>query len=361
MNASIITTFRCNAHCHMCNIWKHPSNKDEEVLPETLDRLPNGLGRINFTGGEPMLRDDVEELIRVLYPKCKTIEVSTNGYYTDRIVRLAEKFPRIMIRISVEGLPRLNDKLRGLKDGFDHALRTMLELKKTKVKDIGFSIVISDRNAADLITLYELSSELGVEFAQATMHNSWYFHKHDNAITDRDIVAKQMQKFLAALLTSRRQSPFLRVKDWLRAYFNTRLYQYALSGTSGQWDCSAGTDLFFLDPQGNVLPCNGSDEKWIMGNINDQPFWEIWHSERAQQIRQTVAACPKDCAFIHTSRFAMLRNPLKVFTWIARNKWRAHWGLPVDPGSNFPPASPDDLQHIPIIERDKSRKPVIKQ
>ncbi len=360
MNASIITTFRCNAHCHMCNIWKNPTKPAEEISPEILARLPNGLGRINFTGGEPMLRDDAEELVRVLYPKCRKLEISTNGYYTDRLVRLAEKFPRVMIRVSLEGLPRLNDKLRGVKDGFDHALRTILELKKTNVKDIGFSIVICDRNAPDLVTLYDLATELDVEFAQSTMHNSWYFHTATNAINDRDIVAEQMQKFLAALLTSRRRSVSLRAKDWFRAYFNTRLYQYALSGTSGQQDCSAGTDLFFVDPQGNVLPCNGSDERWIMGNLNDQPFGEIWHSERARHIREKVTACPKDCAFIGTARFAMLRNPFKVLHWIARNKWRAHRGLPVDPGSEFPPTSPDTLQHIPVIEREESRKLVIK-
>ena len=44
----------------------------------------------------------------------------------------------------------LNDSKRGTTNGFDHALRTMLELKKTKCKNIGFSVVISPDNYKDL-------------------------------------------------------------------------------------------------------------------------------------------------------------------------------------------------------------------
>ena len=79
------------------------------------------------------------------------MELSTNGYNTETIVALAKKYPNILIRISLEGLPMLNDSKRGTTNGFDHALRTMLELKKTKCKNIGISVVISPDNYKDLI------------------------------------------------------------------------------------------------------------------------------------------------------------------------------------------------------------------
>ena len=91
------------------------------------------------------------------------MELSTNGYNTDTIVSLARKYPHILIRVSVEGLPHINDNKRGLKDGFDHALRTMLELKKTPCRNIGFSVVISPDNYSDLVSLYELCVALDVE------------------------------------------------------------------------------------------------------------------------------------------------------------------------------------------------------
>ncbi|MEE8576327.1 MAG: radical SAM protein [candidate division Zixibacteria bacterium] len=101
MNASVITTYRCNAKCHMCNIWKFPTDIEEELTPDIIAKLPGGLGRINLTGGEPTLREDIDELVGILYKKCQKVEISTNGYYTDTLVRLAEKYPVIMIGVSL--------------------------------------------------------------------------------------------------------------------------------------------------------------------------------------------------------------------------------------------------------------------
>src|SRR3972149_10232964 len=183
VQASLITTFRCNAKCKMCEIWKHPTKSTEELDVKYYEKLPDGL-RINITGGEPTLRNDIEEIFRILYPRAYLLELSTNGYFTDKIVHLAEKYSNILIRVSVEGLPALNDKLRGIPNGFDHALRTIMELKKTKCRNIGFSVVISPQTVSNLLQLYELCCYLGVDFGNSTIHNSWYFHKDDNVIRD---------------------------------------------------------------------------------------------------------------------------------------------------------------------------------
>ncbi|MBD3246215.1 MAG: radical SAM protein, partial [Candidatus Omnitrophica bacterium] len=219
VQASIITTFRCNARCRMCEIWKHPTSPAEELAPEYLEKLPAGL-RINITGGEPLLRDDIDEIFARLYPKASLLELSTNGFFTDKIVRLAEKYPRILIRVSVEGLPERNDSLRGIKNGFDRALKTVLKLRKTKCRNIGFSIVISDQNIDDLLYVYELCAALGVELGNSVMHNSWYFHTSENAVCEKGKAVQKEKEFIKALLTSRRQGLKAKLKDYGRAYFN---------------------------------------------------------------------------------------------------------------------------------------------
>ena len=177
MECAVITTYRCNARCQMCNSWKSPSKPSEEFDPKILEKIPGGMKRLNITGGEPLLRQDLLKIVEILRKKTGRLEISTNGYFTDKIIDIARKFPDITIRISVEGLPEKNDMLRGIKNGFDHALRTLLELKNLGVKDIGFAIVISHNNISELLTLYELTAGLDVEFSQSTMHNSFYFHK----------------------------------------------------------------------------------------------------------------------------------------------------------------------------------------
>lgn len=165
LNGCVIATFRCNAACHMCNIWQHPSDPEDELPPRYYERLPGGLGRINLTGGEPLLRDDIEDIVEILSRKCRLVEISTNGFYTDRILRLAHRFPQVMVRVSLEGLPALNDKLHGTRDGFDHALRTMLGLMESPAESIGFSVVVTDRNADDLVTLYDCAPPSGWSWA----------------------------------------------------------------------------------------------------------------------------------------------------------------------------------------------------
>lgn len=323
MNACVISTFRCNAKCHMCDIWKYPTKRDDELAPEVIEKLPDGLGRVNLTGGEPMLREDIEEFVKILSRKAQLVEISTNGFFTDRIIGIAEKYPsKVMFRISIEGLPKLNDELRGLKNGFDHALRTVLALKKTKVKDYGFSIVICDKSAPDLISAYQLSSQLGVEFGNSTMHNSWYFHKHDNALYDRDLAIATEKRFIEALLASDRADLKMRVKDWLRAYFNLNILHHLEDKGNIMANCCAGRDLFFVDPRGNVLPCNGSQDPWIMGNLKEQSWDEIWNGSQAEAVRKTVDGCDRSCAFIGTARFDMKRRPWKPISWIVKNKLR---------------------------------------
>lgn len=322
MNGCVITTFRCNAKCHMCNIWQHQTDSSEELPAEYYRKVPDGLGRLNITGGEPMLRDDIEDIVEILYPKAKVIEISTNGFYTERILSIAHRFPNVMFRVSLEGLPALNDRLRGTKDGFDHALRTMLGLIDSPAKDIGFSVVICDKNAEDLVTLYRLCVALDVEFGNSVMHNSWYFHKEDNAIRELDVALDKEREFIRALLTSRRSTVRMRIKDYLRAYFNLNILNHLEEKPNIMSGCTAGTDLFFVDPWGNVSPCNGSSDEWVMGNLRDKSFEEIWSSAEAEAARQCVASCDRSCAFIGTARFDMLRHPLKPLLWIADSKAR---------------------------------------
>ena len=325
IQGSLITTFRCNAQCNMCNIWKFQTNPNEEIDASYYENLPAGL-RINITGGEPTLRRDIDKIFEILYPKSRLLELSTNGYNTAKIVELANKYPNILIRVSVEGLPKINDAKRGIKDGFDHALRTMLELKKTKCKNIGFSVVISPDNYEDLLYLYDLCVALDVELGNSAVHNSWYFHKEDNQI-ESEKALEQHEKFVKALLTSKRRHLKDRLKDYGRAYFNRSIHR-RLRGDTDEYrpPCGALSDFFFIDPWGNVTPCNGSSEEWKIGNIKEDSLENILASDKAREAMEKVRNCKRNCTFIVTERHDMVRRPWVPIMWILKNKWRIRKG-----------------------------------
>lgn len=311
MDALIGITYRCNARCYMCNTWQYPTNPGDEIKPSHLEKLPNNLDFVNITGGEPFIREDIDEFVRVLSRKTKRIVVSTNGYFTERIIALAEKFPKIGVRVSIEGLSLTNDKLRGIKEGFDKGLKTLLLLKDMGHKDIGFGITISDTNYNDLVPLYLLSEQLGFEFATAVTHNSYYFHKQDNRLEHINEISSALEELINRLLRSNR------AKNWFRAYFNHGLIGF-VNGKSRLLPCEAGTVLIYIDPFGEVHPCNVLEES--MGNIKEKNWDEIWNSENAMKIRQNVAHCGKNCWMIGSVSPIMKRKILAPALWVMKNK-----------------------------------------
>ena len=151
----IIVTYRCPMQCQMCNIWQNPTDKDKEITPAEIEKLPK-VKFINITGGEPFIREDLEEIVEVAFRKSPRVVISTSGWFEKRTIHLAEKFPNIGIRISIEGLSQKNDELRGRQGGFDRGIRTLLRLKEMGIKDIGFGITVSDSNSTDMLSLYRL-------------------------------------------------------------------------------------------------------------------------------------------------------------------------------------------------------------
>ena len=185
----IIVTYRCPMQCQMCDIWKNPTQKDKEITLAEIEKLPS-VKFINITGGEPFVREDLEDIIEIAFHKSPRVVISTSGWFEERIIKIAKRFPNIGIRISIEGLSQKNDELRGRQGGFDKGLRTLLRLKEIGVKDIGFGITVSNHNSADMLSLYQLSKSLGLDVATATFHNSYYFHKEDNYIINKKEVCK---------------------------------------------------------------------------------------------------------------------------------------------------------------------------
>ena len=313
LNGTVIVTYRCNARCTMCNRYKAPSKPEEEITIETIKKLPQ-MYFTNITGGEPFIREDLADIVRELYKQSDRIVISTNGFFTDRIIKLCEEFPNVGIRISIEGLEETNNKIRGLEDGYNKGYSTLKKLVEMKHPDVGFGMTVQDLNAKDLVPLYEKSNELNMEFATASLHNSFYFVEAKNIIKDRLMVGKEFEKLINELLKS--NSP----KKWFRAYFNHGLINY-IFGQKRLLPCDMAFDTFFIDPYGDVMPCNGTKEKEVMGNLNNQTWNELWNSEQAEKVRNKVRHCDRQCWMIGSVSPAMHKYIWKPSWWVIKHKF----------------------------------------
>ena len=324
MDLTVISTYRCDSKCSMCHIWKNPTLPDEEVSLRALEKLPNDIDNCNVSGGEPTLRKDLADMVDILYPKSRIMEISTNGLHTEVLEPIVRKYPDIKIRFSLEGFEATNNLIRGEENGFQTKVEGMKKLIKCGGKDLGFGAVIQDENIDELAELYKFCKKLGIEFATSALHNAFQFHKGDNYFLYRVRVARKLETLITEQLRSNS------VKNWFRAYLNLGLIEKIL-GHDRLIPCIAGSGFVFVDPWSDVYACNVRPDL-LMGNLQDQSWDEIWNGETADRIRQEVAACTQNCWMVTTARTAMRTKlvpslpKIEVLRWVVLNKLKLTLG-----------------------------------
>lgn len=328
MDVGVILTYRCNSKCSMCHIWQNPSLPAEEVSLATLDKIPRGIDYLNLTGGEPTLRQDLCEIVDLLYPKAMKLEISSNGLHAERLEPIIQKYPDIKIRFSLEGMGEASDLIRGEKDGFETKTRGLLRLKEIGGTDLGFATTIQDDNAAQLAELFRLATQNGFELATSALHNGFQFHKSDNVPYDRLRVARAIESLIVAMLKTNN------VKNWFRAYLNLGLIAKVL-GHDRLLPCTAATDFVFIDPWADLFACNVRPDLKL-GNLETQSWDELLNGARANEIRNQVAACRQNCWMVGSAKTAMrhpkfARLPRRApLMWVIENKLRVTLGQPID-------------------------------
>jgi Fe-coproporphyrin III synthase len=311
MDGILAVTYRCNSRCVMCHTWKHPSKREDEIQAKDLETLPP-MVRLNVTGGDPFLKEDLCDILTVVKKKAKRVVISTNGFLTKRTLNVMSRHRDVGIRVSFDGIGQTHDTIRGFPKAHERALETLKGLKKIGIKDLGIAVTISDQNAQDLVPLYRLANEHGVELATAILHNAYYFHKEDNQIFDKSKVEAGIKDLTRAYLTSSHP------KDWFRAYFSKGIIDH-MYGKQRELKCTMATDSFFVDPFGNIRPCNGMN--FPFGNIREKSFVDIWNSPEAVEARKAVDACTSNCWMIGSVGHLMRRQFWVPMIWILQNKW----------------------------------------
>ncbi len=322
----VAVTYRCNSRCSMCGIWQFRTT-EEEMRPEEYDRLPPTLKDINVSGGEPFLRDDLVDVVRRMARRCPEAKliISTNGLEPDRIESVIRELrplhSRLGVGVSIDGVGAIHDEIRGVPGAFERATESLERLKLVGLGNIRVGMTIGQGNLSQVKATYDLSRSLGVEFTCSLAQNSdHYFMTQENEAVAPDVLREELDALIRAEL--RTFSP----KRWFRAYFDRGIYWQA-TDRGRLLGCGAGRQSFFLDPFGNVYPCNILDV--VMGNIRSASFEEVWNSAQADKARQETGKCEAACWMVCTARTAIRRNLPSAVGWIVKSKLDAHLGRQV--------------------------------
>jgi MoaA/NifB/PqqE/SkfB family radical SAM enzyme len=314
----------------MCDSWKREPG--EELKPDEYSRLPKSLKFINISGGEPFLRDDLPQIIKVINENIGSeICISSNGLATDRIERLMKEIlklkAKVRVMISIDGIGERHDEVRGVPGAFSRATATVEALKIMGLKDIGLAYLSTNQNVDQLMEVMNLSRKIKVDFTVVGTANSSKIALSPNnpQIDNLEELRRQYQRYVREQLKS------YSVNKWGRAYYNSGTPYYAETGKR-QIPCFAGSDFFFMTPNGDIYPDMVLDYK--LGNIGSQPFAAIWHSQKAEEFRKSIAEdgyCSTPCWMICTVSPWMKKHKVRCAMWLVENKLRAHLGLTIKP------------------------------
>jgi len=316
-NAIIAVTYRCNGRCLTCDIWKKKNKK--ELPSHFYSRLPSSLKDINLTGGEPFLRNDLPDIVRVIKktcPKAKII-INTNGLLPQIITKASEKIidaaPNTAIRVSLDGWEDTHDKIRGIKGSFQKAMVTLQKLKKIPVKDLGISFTLIETNKNQLLKLYEFAQKNKLQFSITTATSSEiYFGKNKEKLRPK---VNNILKDNFSLLEKGYYQSFW-PKDWFRGWFASSLREYLITGKR-PFVCDADKNFFYLDPEGNIFPCH--IKNWLLGNLQKQTFTQIWQDTKRKNYQNLVNSC-HDCWMVCTAKTSIKTNFIKVLPRVIINK-----------------------------------------
>jgi MoaA/NifB/PqqE/SkfB family radical SAM enzyme len=285
---------------------------------EEYTKLPTSLKFVNLSGGEPFLRPDIVDVVRVIterIPKADIV-INTNGFapalIKKRMGEIIKIKPDIGIGVSIDGIGEKQFEVRQIPGGFEKNIETIQLLKEMGVKNLRIAYTAGDYNIDHLMKVYELSRKLGVQFTIAAVHNSeHYFSTEENKIEMLDSFKKEFRKLIKAELFS--FSPM----RWFRAYFAYGLIKFVETHKRILPNYT-GTDHLYLDSLGNVFPSDVSSQN--MGKLQDFDSLEsLISSDHAQQAIEKAKKTESENWMICTVRSAMWRHLPTEIGWIIRS------------------------------------------
>ncbi|HET9803223.1 MAG TPA: pyrroloquinoline quinone biosynthesis protein PqqE [Candidatus Acidoferrum sp.] len=273
-------THRCPLHCVYCSNPRELAARVTELSTEawiSVFRQAAELGvlQTDFTGGEPLARTDIVELVRAARAAGLYVSLITSGLPLDeaKLDALADA-GLDHFQLSFQGSTEpIAEKISGTKT---HAQKLrVLEWLKSRRVGVTLNFVLHRHNLDqmdEMLAIAESSSATRIEFANVQYYG-WGFANRDLLLPTRP----QLDEFLAKVRTAEE-----RLRGKIRVeYVVPDYYAKYPKPCMGGW----GRKVMLIAPNGDALPCHaaGVIPGMSFENVKDKPLREIWESSAAFQ------------------------------------------------------------------------------
>jgi radical SAM protein with 4Fe4S-binding SPASM domain len=267
-----MATLRCSMKCEHClaagdqsGLADMPLEKVKTLIDEVAEL---GVNEFLLTGGEPLARDDLVEVIAYLGHKHVNWTLNTAACPTPELRGMIEKHHPAFVAVSLDGPQAVHDGFRGRAGAYEQALESIAFFKSLGVH-VCAGTTVTTRNYPYLDETFHLAVGSGAD--------QWGIHL---------LVPEGKAALRKDLFLSRRQLKHLiRFVAHKRRYFNVQMADEI--GYLGLYEplvrdvpltCGAGRTQCVVLPDGSVVPCTTLDRSTRAGNLYEQTLQTIWNT-----------------------------------------------------------------------------------
>ncbi|MBN1797580.1 MAG: radical SAM protein [Spirochaetales bacterium] len=291
----IAVTYRCNNNCSFCYVGNKQTREkqDAELRLSEIKKIIRifkykaQIPFFSFTGGEPLLRADLEKMVRYAIHLGLRVNLITNGtLISEKRAQSLRKSGLGTAQVSVESPESsIHDALTGRAGSFSRTLKGIHNLQQAGIS-VQTNTTVNQQNVSSLKHLPQFLKQIGItRFSMNLYIPSGKDLAHEELFFAYSAVADIIEH-------TRKQAK----KLGLTFYWYSPLphcYYNPIARGLGNKSCAAMDGLLSVSPQGEVLPCSSYHES--MGNLLDEDFKDIWFSKRARFFKHKQFA-PSECS-----------------------------------------------------------------
>ena len=270
-------TERCNNKCYFCyNPLGRVSGNElstQEVINILAQLQKAGVFRINFNGGEPMMRSDFLQIIEYAHSLGFELHMNTNStLVTPELAKAVARYMKSVCTSILSSNEIQHDKMTGRMGAYKDAIYGINNWRENGV-EVEVNVCTSTENYADIYNIGELIAK---HDCYALCSTRYILNTPDNKhlLLNR----KQTEELIDLLLKVKEELPVIRdvslpgpvpyCEVGKEYYEKLRLLNVP---------CQYGYGLVRISPVGIVTPCTISDDK--MGDLRTSDFSEIWSND----------------------------------------------------------------------------------
>ena len=269
-------TLACNLRCNHCASSAGLPRPFELSTKETLkicDQFPDLLvQQVDFTGGEPLLRKDWIDIAMYLKDIGIITSMMTNGLLLDSgIISQIKKSEMSNIGISIDGLEKTHDIIRGRKGSFRQVIKSIKILQDSNLPLV-IVTTVNNLNVNELPQIFQLLQQSGIRcWRVQPMIPTGRVKKFE----ELEIEAN----WISTLVRFVKHYKPRAAKNGMRIICGDGLEFVEENWTKGSWSgCVAGLSMCCIKSDGKVVGCLTMPDELIEGDLRKKDLWDIWFS-----------------------------------------------------------------------------------